>query len=552
MSQSENRSGQAATLGMCSTTHPPPRTNGDLARLLDVSERYLKLVLRSGLRYSVFRITKKSGGTREIAAPSDPIKQLQHRLLHYLETVYTGRSSAHGFIKQRSIRTNAEPHSRTRYVFNLDLENFFPSIHFGRVRGLLMGKPYFWGKKAATSAANLCCRDTVLPQGAPTSPIIANMVCAKLDSELKTLAKKFHATYTRYADDITFSTMSQSFPKVLAVHAGELTRQVEVGDELRKIIESNGFSVNTKKTRLARHERQEVTGLTTNRFPNVQRRFVRQIRAMIHAWRRHGLDKAQSEYWTKFDHRNRQGKRPSFARVVRGKIEFVGSVRGKTDPIYWRLLRQYADLYVRDVDRNYQLREPDGFVEYDFRELKKAIWVLFDKTTLQQSTAFCLKNVGLVTCDHAIGDPGSLVVFQSRDPLMTEYPVRLLSRDQKLDLAILEAPFQVPKWLLAGDDDAIKQRDLVRLLGFPQHHNGADVSISEGYVVHEYKFENVRRFHISASIIHGNSGGPVLNSENRVIGVAIKGGQDELNGVVPISYAFRLSLSTAPTPSDQA
>ena len=415
-----------------------------------------------------------------------------------------------------------------------------------------MGKPYFWGKKAATSAANLCCRDTVLPQGAPTSPIIANMVCAKLDSELKTLAKKFHATYTRYADDITFSTMSQSFPKVLAVHAGELTRQVEVGDELRKIIESNGFSVNTKKTRLARHQRQEVPGLTTNRFPNVQRRFVRQIRAMIHAWRRHGLDKAQSEYWTKFDHRNRQGKRPSFARVVRGKIEFVGSVRGKTDPIYWRLLRQYADLYVRDVDRNYQLREPDGFVEYDFRELKKAIWVLFDKTTLQQSTAFCLKNVGLVTCDHAIGDPGSLVVFQSRDPLMTEYPVRLLSRDQKLDLAILEAPFQVPKWLLAGDDDAIKQRDLVRLLGFPQHHNGADVSISEGYVVHEYKFENVRRFHISASIIHGNSGGPVLNSENRVIGVAIKGGQDELNGVVPISYAFRLSLSTAPTPSDQA
>jgi hypothetical protein len=415
-----------------------------------------------------------------------------------------------------------------------------------------MGKPYFWGKKAATSAANLCGRDTVLPQGAPTSPIIANMVCANLDSELKTLAKKFHATYTRYADDITFSTMSQSFPKVLAVHAGELTRQVEVGDELRKIIESNGFSVNTKKTRLARHQRQEVTGLTTNRFPNVQRRFVRQIRAMIHAWRRHGLDKAQSEYWTKFDHRNRQGKRPSFARVVRGKIEFVGSVRGKTDPIYWRLLRQYADLYVRDVDRNYQLREPDGFVEYDFRELKKAIWVLFDKTTLQQSTAFCLKNVGLVTCDHAIGDPGSLVVFQSRDPLMTEYPVRLLSRDQKLDLAILEAPFQVPKWLLAGDDDAIKQRDLVRLLGFPQHHNGADVSISEGYVVHEYKFENVRRFHISASIIHGNSGGPVLNSENRVIGVAIKGGQDELNGVVPISYASRLSLSTAPTPSDQA
>ncbi len=224
---------------------------------------------------------------------------------------------------------------------------------------------------------------------------------------------------------------------------------------------------------------------------------------------------------------------------------------GNTDPIYWRLLRQYADLYVRDVDSTYQLREPDEFVEYDFRELKKAIWVLVDKSTFQQSTAFFLKNVGLVTCDHAIGNPDSLFVFQSRDPLMTEYPVNVLSRDQKLDLAILEVPFQVPKYLLAGDDDVIKQRDLVRLLGFPQHHDGADVSISEGYVVHEYKFENIRRFHISASIIHGNSGGPVLNSENRVIGVAIKGGEEELNGVVPISYVFRLSQSTLITPSGQ-
>ncbi len=526
--------------------YPPPQSRADIAKILGVSEGYLKFLLRTGLRYKIFWLSKKKGGTREIAAPSDALKQLQRRLLPYLERLYGGRYSVHGFAVGKSIRSNAERHVKARYVLNVDLENFFPTIHFGRIRGMLRGKPYFFGREAANIVANLCCRTSLLPQGAPTSPVLSNMISAKLDSDLKAIAKRYFTTYTRYADDITFSTNSQSFPRALARFAEETGGKLQVGDELQKLIEQNGFRINAAKLRLStRHERQEVTGLTINRFTNVQRRFVRQVRAMLHAWKKYGLAKAQEEFSSKFDHRNRRGKQPCFANVVRGKVEFIGSVRGHTNPLYWRLLRQYADLHIRDIDKSYQLREPDEFIEYDSQELKRALWVLIDKTTNLQSTAFFLKDVGLVTCDHAIGDPDSLFIFASSDPLETHFQVTVATRDQRLDLAILKAPsVSAPKFLLAGDDDLIRQRDPIRLLGFPQHHSGAEASIYEGYLVHQYKFEGVRRFHISAPIMKGNSGGPVLNSENRVVGIAIKGGdEDQLNGVVPIRYLFELAVA---------
>jgi RNA-directed DNA polymerase len=520
-----------------------PKTVADLARVLGVSNSYLRLLLRRGMRYRLFRIPKKGDGTREIAAPAAALMELQRRFLQYLETLYAGRTPAHGFVKGRSILSNARNHVRSRYVLNLDLENFFPSIHFGRVRGMFTGKPYFFGKEAAAAAANLCCRNAVLPQGAPTSPVIANMICAKLDSELKALAKKYHCTYTRYADDLTFSTKSQSFPRALAYMAEDAAGHLEAGDELKNVIRTNGFSINQKKLRLlTRHQRQEITGLTANRFPNIQRRFVRQIRAMLHAWRAFGHDRAQQLFWDKYDHRHREKDRPQFSSVVRGKIEFVGSVRGRNDPLYWRLLRHHAALHVRDVDSSYELKEPLDFVEYDVEQLKRALWVLTDKTSWQQSTAFYLNEVGLVSCSHSVEDADNLHVFQPhRNALPQEYLARLLARNEQADLSILESEGPVPKKLLLGDDDAIKQGDQVRLMGFPQHDGTAEASIYQGYVVNEYRYEGLRRFHISAPIIPGNSGGPVLDQNNRVIGVAIKGGAGELNAVVPVSYVLRLN-----------
>jgi RNA-directed DNA polymerase len=512
-----------------------PKSINDLAAFLGVSVNYLKYAVQCQKHYTVFFLPKKAGGVREIAAPSSPIRALQEQFLRRLEYLYRGRAPVYGFTKGKSIKLNAGKHVKSQFILNLDLKDFFPLIHFGRIRGMLMAKPYFFGADASRVAADLCCHNGALPQGAPTSPILSNMICAKLDSELKALSRKYNCIYTRYADDITFSTKARRFPAPLAKVPTETDNELRLGDELLATINGNGFVINEKKIRLTNsHQRHEVTGLTVNKFPNVQRRFVRQVRAMLHAWKKFGYDLAEKEFHQRYEKRQRLRK-PSFARVVKGKIEFIGNIRGATDPLYWRLLRQYAAL-----DPTFVLREPASFVESDIAEIKKALWVLVDKSTQAQGTAFMLRGFGLVTCDHGIEDAGEIYALQSQDPLRTEYHVRVRQQDQKLDLAVLDAPLALSKDLRMGDDSAIRQLDPIRLLGFPQHHDGADVSIHEGHIVHEYRFENMRRFHISPTIIQGNSGGPVLNSQNQVVGVAIKGGPGELNAVVPISYLMHL------------
>src|SRR5690606_12917628 len=148
---------------------------------------------------------------------------------------------------------------------------------------------YRLNDEVATILAQICCHNGILPQGAPTSPIISNMICVRLDAKLQQLAKEHQCTYSRYADDITFSTNRSSFPSALAYLSD--IGQIEIGNELSIIIEENGFQINPKKTRLqSKHQRQEVTGLTVNRYPNVQRRYIKQIRGILHAWKKYGLD----------------------------------------------------------------------------------------------------------------------------------------------------------------------------------------------------------------------------------------------------------------------
>src|SRR5262249_12781804 len=150
--------------------------------------------------------------------------------------------------------------------------------------GVLKARPYEIGERAATAIAQLCCHKDRLPQGAPTSPIVSNMVCAKLDGELRRLAEAHRCTYTRYADDITVSTSKKQFPSELATPLGEGTKAT-VGSALRRVVEGNGFEVNLEKVRLqSGFHRQQVTGLVVNRRPNVRRVFISQIRAMLHAW----------------------------------------------------------------------------------------------------------------------------------------------------------------------------------------------------------------------------------------------------------------------------
>lgn len=327
------------------------KTVEDIAKLLGISHRrlvYHIYLVNPSERYKTFEIPKKSGGMRQISTPITALKLIQRKLNQVLQAVYQIKPSVHGFVKGKNIVTNAHAHAKKRYVLNIDLKDFFPSVNFGRVRGMFIAEPYGLNPDVATVLAQICCHDNQLPQGAPTSPIITNMICAKMDSQLQRLAKECKATYTRYADDMTFSTTLPQFPEALAkVFTEEGQEKVALGDALLAIIAENGFDINEKKVRLqTRGNHQEVTGLTTNEFPNVDRNYVRQVRAMLHAWAKFGLAAAEKEFQEKYEGKSRlpvKGK-ANFKQVLRGKIEFIGMVKGKNDPIYQKFLSYYIKL----------------------------------------------------------------------------------------------------------------------------------------------------------------------------------------------------------------
>jgi len=317
----------------------------NIADLLEI--RYKDLIyylyrLPDIKKYYSFEIQKKNGETRIISTPTTSLKILQHKLNCILSIIFTPKFSSHGFVKGKSIKTNASTHVKSKYVLNIDLEDFFPSINFGRVRGMFMAYPYRLSAPAATVLSQICCYNNQLPQGAPTSPIISNMICAKLDSQLLQLAKQNKCLFTRYADDITFSTWKKRFPKTIA-YTDETTNQIHVGNDLNNIIENNGFFVNNKKVWFrARDRRQTVTGLVVNDVVNVTRKYKNQVRAMLHALKKYGPKKTKKEFESKYYNNNTPEWKclPKFELVLKGKIEYIGMIRGHESDIYLKFLSE--------------------------------------------------------------------------------------------------------------------------------------------------------------------------------------------------------------------
>ena len=311
----------------------------DLALVLNISlETLEKYCQDNNTSYIDFKIPKRSGGVRTISAPCPELMDIQRRFYRILLRYYSPPESAHGYIKGRSIITNATPHCDKHYVFNIDLSNFFPSITFQRISGLLQGYPICCQREVADALANLCCHSRKLPQGAPTSPLISNMICRSMDHDLTVLARKHSCSFTRFADDITFSRQQPPFPAEIASKAPE--GQWTTGVSLLKIISVSGFVVNESKVRMhCKYTRQEVTGLVTNAFPNVKRSYVRETRAMLHAWETFGLESASQAYGHKAARSRSQPNKPSagFDNILCGRVMFITMVKGATDQIAERL-----------------------------------------------------------------------------------------------------------------------------------------------------------------------------------------------------------------------
>jgi RNA-directed DNA polymerase len=233
------------------------------------TEKSLKYYIygKSMQSYQSFTIPKKSGGIRTILAPNNERKYLQKIINVCLQSLYTPYNQAHGFIPKRSIVTNAKVHTNKKYVYNIDLKDFFPSISYHRINAVLSKvKQFNLQADIASILANVCCYEGHLPQGAPTSPTLSNFVCISLDVKLYKLSSKLNFTYTRYADDITISCNENIFSD-------------EFKSSIFDIIRQEGFEINPAKERLQLNnvlvdgqlirQHQEVTGITVNTKTNV-------------------------------------------------------------------------------------------------------------------------------------------------------------------------------------------------------------------------------------------------------------------------------------------
>lgn len=293
-------------------------------------------------RYKSFQIRKKSGGFREINSPCYQLKVILYILNKVFKAVYTPSKAAMGFTDGRSVVTNAMRHIGHHYVFNIDLENFFPSIPQARVWKRLQLPPFNFPQEIANVVAGLCCHSNadgtmnVLPQGAATSPILTNAICDNLDRQMMRVAREYGVHYSRYADDMTFSCMRNVF-----------TESRGFLQEIQGIIEEQGFKMNEKKTRLQRsNERQEVTGLTVNEKVNVSRKYVKDLRCILHVWEKNGYGKAYAYFYPMYKRDKGYIKKgePVMENVIEGKLNYLKMVKGADDSTYLKLLERYNKL----------------------------------------------------------------------------------------------------------------------------------------------------------------------------------------------------------------
>lgn len=323
-----------------------------LASLKDLAEfwgvkpyqlSYYAFIIDKKAAYSTFTIPRRNGRERRIEAPLPTLKYIQRLIHESLTHVYGPHQAVHGFRTGRSIVTNARNHLGRRYVLNVDLEDFFPSIIRRRIYGRLIAEPYALDSGVAHLISNLSTNAYGrLPQGSPSSPVIANIIASKMDTDLANLCSSLYCRYTRYADDITISTSRSVMSPHIARYPNALgTGQVIIGDRLTGIIENNGFKLNHRKSRLQSNwTRQLCTGLVVNDGDSVSppRSYIRRLRSLVHHWKKNGWQDAANVLLTKENRPpDRFKSRESVLNHVVGRISYLKMVRGEHDPIALRL-----------------------------------------------------------------------------------------------------------------------------------------------------------------------------------------------------------------------
>jgi hypothetical protein len=344
-------------------------------------------------RYISFAVRKKSGEDRVIHAPKRGLKAIQKCLNLILQVIYQPHKAASGFVPGKSIVDNAKIHTGSIYVYNMDLKDFFPSIDQARIWGRLRHAPFNLNESngnvmLANIIAALCCQEmiverkdengewikvikNVLPQGAPTSPLITNIICERLDIKLSGVAKRFGLKYSRYADDITFSSMHNVYQK-----------NSDFLVEVQRIITEQNFTIKESKTRLQKEGyRQEVTGLLVNDKVNVQKRYIKQLRMWLYLIEKYGYSKANSYFSQHYfeDKGHVKNLPPVMQNVIAGKLEYLKMVKGNDNALYVKLKNRFDKLFANEntITNILDIWEKEG--------IEKAMEIYYQPTIENQS-----------------------------------------------------------------------------------------------------------------------------------------------------------------------
>lgn len=519
------------------------RNISDICELLNVSQNQLKYILFvRRYNYIEFSIKKKNGGYRKINAPRKDLKQLQRRLLDILCNVYEFKECQQGFMKNKSIITNAQKHIDANYILNIDLKDFFDTINFGRVRGLFLGTPFNFNNEVATILAKIVTTNNRLPQGAPTSPIISNMICYILDNNIEKYCKNYNCNYTRYADDITISTRSYRFPKQIA--RKDLNNNIILGNRLIKIIEEEaGFIINKSKTKFSeKMQRQEVTGIIINEKINIKRIYIRNLRAMLHNCKKNGIDKEAKKYF-------RNSKQSieilvyKYKAVMEGKLNFLKMVKGEYDKTFLKYAKEYNEIVDKEIFNI-------DVIKADREYIEERTGVIQSSDELSQGTIQFVQGYGAITSTHVYINKDCIKedVYQKIKDKEYEYPMKFedlqifhssTNKDRKeavvalpnineknIELDVMQLNIKNDKCFKLNYEDKLEIGKKVIIAGYGEffNFNKSSITIQKAEIIAEREIFGIKAKCIDSSIYHGMSGGPVLNENREVVGIIYHGG----------------------------
>ena len=315
-----------------------------LCRMLDISLDALSELIHNPV-YQTFEIPKKKGGKRTIDAPEDVLKDIQRKLNYFLNAYYLmiKPEAVFGFVIQPhelgkicAIAENAKPHVGKRQVLNIDIKDFFPSIKAKQIKSLFQSDLFQFDEHLASLLALLTTYKGKLPIGAPSSPAIANFICYQLDKELQEFCKENDLSFSRYADDLTFSSDTK-------IHSDTIL-------DIVSMINKHHFSINEKKFRIqSANKKQTVTGLVVNAKVNIDRKFIRKLRAIMHDIRLNGV-KIAAQHHFNFKQEPDEKLLAYFIHRLEGLINFVGQVRGKHDMMYARFKNEFDEIFTTSLN----------------------------------------------------------------------------------------------------------------------------------------------------------------------------------------------------------